>query len=315
MNNLSYWFHCIAFAGVLTMCVAGNGMASAPPSVVDLLMGEPVPMDELFEDLQGVRVVYLGEIHTIARHHAFQEAVLKGLAARKPKLALGMEMFTRDQQPVLDRWQKSTDDVSALFRDLGEDRWTNLNDYREVLLAARKLHIPIIGLNASGLVVHKVARKGLEGLTPEERGSLPPDLKERINPLNERLLKLRLRVHKAFQGMGLDRIVLAQAVRDETMAQGIVTFLKSAEGKDRTMIVITGNGHVNYGFGIPDAVKRSLDVSSRIIVCSESGELVLSKSEERQAVPITITHEELRFIRLPLGDYLQIAPLPEEESI
>lgn len=315
MNNLSYWFQCILFAGLLAMCSAGDSMASAQSFVVDLLMGEPVPMDALLEDLQSVRVVYMGEIHTIARHHTFQATVLKGLADRKLKLALGMEMFTRDQQPVLDRWQKGNEDVPALMREMGDDLWTNLNDYRDVLLAARRLHIPIIGLNASGILVHKVARKGLAGLSPEERASLPADLQERINPLNDRLLRLRLRVHKAFQGMGLDRIVLAQAVRDETMARGIVTFLQSPEGKDRTMMVIAGNGHVNYGFGIPDALKRSLDVPTRIIVCSESGELVLSEKEERQAVPITITHEELRFIRLPLGDYLQVAPPPEGESI
>ena len=80
-------------------------------------------------------------------------------------------------------------------------------------------------------------------------------------------------------------------------------------------MVIAGNGHVNYGFGIPEAVKQGLDVPSRIILASESGELVLSKEEQRQAVPIDITHQDLRFIRVPIADYLQLVPLPEEESI
>jgi uncharacterized iron-regulated protein len=315
MKDFSHWFGCMATLGVLMVCSYGNSVASSQALLVDILMGEPVTMESLLDDLETVRVVYVGEIHTIARHHAFQEILLRGFAERKPKLALGMEMFTQDQQPILDRWHKSTEDISALVKDLGGERWTNLNDYRDVLLAARELHIPIVCLNASGTVVHKVARKGLDGLTSEERASLPADLKERINPLNDRLLRLRLRVHKAFQGMSLDRIVLAQAVRDETVARGIVRFLQSAEGQDRAMMVIAGNGHLNYGFGIPDAVKREMDVASRIILSSESGELVLSEQEERQSVPITITHEELRFIRVPIADYLHMAPLSEPKTM
>ena len=315
MNNLLRRSCCALLTGTLMVCSVANGLASSPSLVIDLLMGEPVQVESLLDDLESVRVVYVGEIHTIARHHVFQAGLLKALAERKPKLALGMEMFTQDQQPILDRWQQGDEDISALMRDLGGERWTNLRDYGFVLLAARKLRVPIVGLNASDALVHKVARKGLDALTPEEKRAIPADLKEHINPLNDRLLRLRLRVHMAFQGKGLDRIVLAQALRDETMAQGVVRFLKSPAGLDRTMMVIAGNGHVNFGFGIPEAVKRLLDVTSRIVLCSESGELVLSAEEERQAVHISITHEDLRFIRVPIADYVQIAPLPDEESI
>jgi uncharacterized iron-regulated protein len=297
------------------LCPLGTALASSVSFIVDLLAGEPIPMETLLDDLAHVRVIYLGEIHTIARHHELQTAILRGVAARNPKVALGMEMFTQEQQPILDRWQNGSEDISALMRDLGGNRWTNLKDYRSVLLAARELRVPIVGLNASDVLVHKVAMAGLDRLTPEEQTALPPGLKENINPLNDRLLRLRLKVHKAFQGMGLDRIVLAQALRDQTMAQGVVRFLQSPQGSDRIMMVIAGNGHVNYGFGIPEAVKRRLDLPSRIVLASESGELVLSREEQRQAVPVEITHQDLRFIRVPIADYLQVVPLPEEESI
>ena len=222
MHNHANWFQCAVLAGFLMLYSVGTALASSPSFIVDLLVGEPIPMDTLLEDLAQVRVVYVGEIHTIARHHELQTAILRGLAARNPKLALGMEMFAQEQQPILDRWQNGNEDISALMRDLGGGRWTNLNDYRSVLLAARALHVPIVGLNASDMLVHKVAMAGLDKLTPEERKAVPSDLKERINPLNDRLLRLRLKVHKAFQGKGLDRIVLAQALRDQTMAQGVV---------------------------------------------------------------------------------------------
>jgi uncharacterized iron-regulated protein len=118
-------------------------------------------------------------------------------------------------------------------------------------------------------------------------------------------------VHKAFRDKTLDRIVQAQSLRDETMAQAAARFLKSPEGKDRVMLVIAGGGHVNYGFGIPDRLKRIMDVPSRIVLQSESGELVLSEAEKSQSMPVDISHQDLKFIRNPIADYLFVVPLKE----
>lgn len=289
--------------------------ASHSEIIVDVLMGEPVPFEALLDDLATVRVIYLGEFHTIARHHEQQAELLKALADKDVKLAMGMEMFSVEQQPLLDRWQRGSDDVDALITALGPGHWTNLKAYAAVLLGARERGIPIIGLNASDRLVRNLARNGLEGLTPEEKKNVPEGLSN-INPLNDRLLRLKLRVHKAFQDKTLDRIVLAQALRDATMAQAAARFLQSPEGKDRVMLVIAGGGHVNYGFGIPDRLKRIMDVPSRIVLQGESGELVLSEAEKKQSMPIDITHQDLTFIRVPIADYLFVVPLkePREEG-
>jgi uncharacterized iron-regulated protein len=313
MNRYVRWLLFI-IAGVLMMNLAGLGWAASEPFIIDLLRGEPVPFAMMLDDLSRTRIVYLGEVHTIPRHHQIQTAILEGLAERTPKVAVGMEMFAQAQQPILDRWLQGREDVSALIRELGHERWGNLKDYEAVLLAARRLPAPIIGLNASDKLVRDVARHGLEGLSAENQKLVPEGLDRMTNPLNDRLLRLRLRVHKAFQHGSLDRIVLAQTLRDVTMAAGVADFLNSPRGKDHLMLVIAGNGHVNYGFGIPERVRARLDVPHRIVLASESGELVLSEEEERQSVPIDITHEDLSFIRVPIGDYLNVIPLPPEEQ-
>jgi uncharacterized iron-regulated protein len=288
--------------------------AASEPFIVDLLMGEPIPLEMALDDLATVRVVYVGEVHTIERHHELETAILKGLADRNLKLALGMEMFTESQQTVLDTWQRGDKDVSSLMKELGHDQWTNLKEYEPLLLFARKQRIPILGLNAASNLVRSVARNGLEGLSPEEKALVPPDLEQTINPLNDRLLRLRLKVHKAFQGKGLDRVVLAQTLRDETMGRVVARFLDSPEGKGRIMMVVAGNGHMNYGFGIPERVRSRLNVPYRIVLASDSGELVLSPEEKRQSVPVEITHQDLSFIRVPIADYLNVIPLKEKEG-
>jgi hypothetical protein len=74
-------------------------------------------------------------------------------------------------------------------------------------------------------------------------------------------------------------------------------------------MVIAGSGHINYGFGIPERVRRRVDISFRIILPSESGELQLSEAEKRQAVDIDISHEDVKFIDRPIADYLSVLPV------
>jgi uncharacterized iron-regulated protein len=306
------WLHCaVNFAVVLTMCSSVSALADSKPFMIDLYMGEPVPKEAMLDDLSAVRIVYLGEVHTIARHHELQAEILRGLSERDLKMALGMEMFSRENQPILDRWQTGNLSVADLIMELGKDHWTNLQDYEKVLTLARERRIPIVGLNARDALVRKVAHVGLDGLTASEKREVPKGV-EKINPLQDRLLRLRLRVHKAFEKTNLDRIVLAQALRDETMAQTVSSFLDSAEGNGRLMVVIAGGGHVNYGFGIPEGVQRRVDLPYRIVMATESGELVLTEAEKRQAVPVEITHQELKFITTPIADYLQALPLKKE---
>jgi uncharacterized iron-regulated protein len=281
--------------------------------MVDLLLGEPVPRDVLLDDLSSVRVIYLGEYHTIERHHKLQTELLRNLADNGMRLALGMEMFSYNQQEILDRWLNGNEDIDSLTKDLGAEHWTNLKAYDSVISLARHLKIPVVALNAPDKLVKKVAREGLEGLSQSEKESLPERL-EPINPLYDRLLRMRLKVHRAFKEKSLNNVVLAQVLRDETMASRIVSYLESPEGKDKSMIVIAGSGHMNYGFGIPERVERRGNYSYRILLASESGELVLSEEEKRQAMPVAITHEDLRFIQRPIADYIQVIPLEEEDE-
>lgn len=292
-----------------SICAAGD----STPFVIDMLMGEPIPQEMLLDDLTSVRIVYVGEVHTIARHHQIQTQLLCKLAQRNLKPALAMEMFSEEHQAVVDRWMRSKDDMSELIKSLGREHWTNLQDYESVLTTARDLAVPVVALNAPDRLVRKVAREGLQGLSAEDRKWLPDGFQD-INPLNDRLLRLRLRVHKAFQEKSLDNIVLAQAIRDATMARAVVRFLQSDEGKNRIVMVIAGTGHLNYGFGIPERVKRVLDLPYRIILTSESGELVLSEEDMRQMVPVRITHEDLRFIQTPIADYLDVIPFQEPKQ-
>ncbi|MGC8907865.1 MAG: ChaN family lipoprotein [Desulfomonilaceae bacterium] len=293
--------------------------SSCPSIIVDVYAGEPISFDAMLDDLETVSIVYLGELHTIQRHHNFQLAVIRGLFQRRPSLYLGMEMFNAGQQEVLDRWLAGHDSLARLGEQLGSEKWTNLSDYESLLLFARRNGIQVVGLNVSNDLVRKVVRGQQGDLSKKELKDLPEEALLTPNPLYDKLLRLKLRVHKAFQGKSLDGVIRGQLLRDSVMAQTIVRTLESLKGKNPVFAVVAGSGHLGYGFGIPERVRAKMQVSDRIILPTESGHLILSDEERRQAVPVEITHEDLRFIREPIADYLYVLPMaashPESKEL
>jgi uncharacterized iron-regulated protein len=247
------------------------------------------------------------------RHHDVQREIIQKLSEKGLKLVLGMEMFTHEQQGALDRWTAGRSDIGGLIRELGTEYWTNIRDYEKILLTARDRNIRILGINAPDKLVKRVAQVGLDGLSPDENVQIPADT-DQVNPQLDRLLRLRLRVHRAFEKRRLDSIVLAQAVRDATMARSISRFLETEEGKDAIVVVIAGSGHVNYGLGIPERVSRTSKLPYRVVIPTESGELRLTEQEKRQAMPVDISHEDLRFLQSPIADYLHVIPRTEEKE-
>ena len=78
--------------------------AFAPGTILSAATGAPVSFDELMADVRTARVVYVGEMHTSARHHEIQLKVIRALHDEGIRLAVGMEMFDRSYQTVLDLW-------------------------------------------------------------------------------------------------------------------------------------------------------------------------------------------------------------------
>src|SRR6266404_2995732 len=88
-----------------TSCAPAHRQA-APRAMlwVDALQGEPMVFQEVLEDLRQARVIYLGEIHSIPRHHELEKELLEGLTSQGLNLVLAMEQFEFFSQPALDRF-------------------------------------------------------------------------------------------------------------------------------------------------------------------------------------------------------------------
>src|SRR5689334_12810612 len=101
----------------------GIESAGLPYSVVDR-NGRQVDTAAFWAQVGASRVVCVGEDHPNPHHHWFQLEVMKHVASHRP-LALGMEMFQRPFQGVLDDYAaKRIDETALLSRSGWEERWS-----------------------------------------------------------------------------------------------------------------------------------------------------------------------------------------------
>lgn len=263
---------------ILTACCATGGQLMGDPQdpyplkspprigqIVHLATGHLVTPAQMLAVAGDSRIVYVGETHDNPASHRLEVQILQGLAERHPgRIALGMEMFVRSQQPVLDRWVAGLLDEKAFLK---ESRWydtwrMDFAYYRDLLNYARDHHIPVIALNAEKELISVLRAKTPEQLTPGERAQLPElDLGDTYQ---------RAMVKAIFGGhshgaMHLDGFVRAQTLWDETMAESAARYLTSPAGKDRHLMVVAGGNHISYGFGIPRRVFRRLPTSYVLI--------------------------------------------------
>lgn len=290
---------------LLAMPAAGAVAQGVEGFWLDLCSAEPVDAATLLDDLVSADVVYLGETHSVERHHVLEAWVVEELAARGVPFFVAMEQAEWGQQAQIDRYNDGGIGFEELVEATNwEGRWSNIRDYEPVIEAAHRAGAPIVGINARTELIRAIARGGLDELSPEQRQELPGQL-WLGDPTYRRLLKLQLPVHTGISDEVLEQMCDAQIARDASMASRIVRFMESEGGEGRLAVVIAGSGHVSFGLGTPDRV-RSLrpDLTDRIVLFTVSGELRLSPDEAAMARDVTVTHEDLRTVGRPVADYL-----------
>ena len=262
-------------------------LISAPKvgDIVHLPTGTLVSAEQMMAIAGDARVVYVGETHDNPASHRLELATLMALAERYPgKVTLGMEMFTRSQQPVLDRWVAGELDEKAFLKaSRWFDTWKmDFAYYRDLLIFARDRHIPLLALNAEKSLVQAVRTKPVEELSGEEKAQLPQmDLSD---PYQRAMTEGIFGGHSHGK-MHVEGFLRAQTLWDETMAESIARYLAAPEGKDRRLVVVAGGNHVSYGFGIPRRVFRRLP-TSYVLIGGHEVEIAREKQPEMMDVEV-----------------------------
>ena len=253
-----------------TLFAASRIQEPEPASVIDLpavRLDQTSSLAEVLQQLDDTRVVLVGEKHTRYDHHLVQLEILKHLYQKNPDLALGVEWF---QQP----FQQHLDDF--ISGDISEKEMLNLTDYfsrwsynyrlyQPILLYAREHKIPIIALNASKELIGALAESGFDDLPAELKAQLPSSYDWSDTGYEQRLREV-FDLHPEYNGEFED-FMRSQLTWDESMAERAAQYLQ--QNPDTRMLILAGSGHIMFGSGIPNRIKRRIDVEPFSILVSE----------------------------------------------
>jgi uncharacterized iron-regulated protein len=229
--------------------------------IVHVATGEKITFAQLADSLDGTRIVYVGESHSNRESHELELQVLKEFYKRNGgNIAIGMEMFKRPHQDILDKWTAGEiSEKELLFSTDWDEEWGyDYKHYKGIMDFTRDNKIPVVALNIKRAFQKKISRNGIESLSEEERKTLPEI--DTTDVYHRKYLERIMNVHghgDTDMSEAFERFYLIQCVWEDVMADSILKYLSSPDGKERKMLVFIGGGHVIYHFGVPKRVYRS----------------------------------------------------------
>lgn len=264
----------IVSATAITACTPLSAGSRLPlddaPSVIDLpvvKLDQSSPLSNIMKQLDGARIVLVGETHTRYDHHLVQLEILKHLYQKSPDLALGVEWFQQPFQQYLDEYiagdisEKEMLHLTEYFT-----RWKyNYRLYQPIMQYARENKIQVIALNAPRELISALATSEIESLPEGLKSQLPKSYDWSDEEYEKRLHEI-FEFHPEYQGK-FENFLRSQLTWDESMAERAVQYLR--ENPDSRMLVLAGSGHIMFGSGIPNRIKRRIDADQFSILVSE----------------------------------------------
>lgn len=237
-----------------------------PGTIIDGRTGAAVGFEAMLRDARTARVLFIGEQHTSAAHHAVQLKVIEALHREGAFIAIGMEMFDRTYQPVLELWsQGALEEEEFLRRTHWYANWRfDYALYREILAFARSERIPVLALNLPFNIPPKIRVGGIDTLSDYERAFLPLEIDTGVAPHREFAEKIF--AQHGFKNTRFEDFYMAQCAWDEAMADAAAARMPSG-----LLVVLAGNGHIQYKYGIPERLHRRNGLPYRTLYLLSAG--------------------------------------------
>jgi uncharacterized iron-regulated protein len=267
----------VAFGSAAHVNTGSAAEAAAEPvaglPVVDL--AQTNPLAQVIDKIGDARVILVGETHTRYDHHLVQLEVLKLLYQKSSGLAIGVEWFQQPFQEYLDAYIAGEINEREMLQRTGYfERWRyDYRLYRPIIQYAREHQIPVIALNASRELSQALNESGFDDLPAELRDQLPESY-DWSDKAYEQRLRAVFDQHPEYSSE-FEAFLRGQLTWDESMAERAAEYLQ--DNPEARMLVLAGSGHIAYGSGIPDRIKRRIDVEQYSILVSED---YLSLSED-----------------------------------
>ncbi|WP_139924198.1 ChaN family lipoprotein [Hymenobacter sp. DG01] len=241
-------------------------------------VGKAADYYKMLKELAAADVVFFGEQHNDPMAHWLELQVTKDLLRlRQGQLVLGLEMFERDVQPLVDQY--TTGELSDKEFEEQSRPWPNYaTDYKPLLQLAKQQKFRVVGTNVPRRYASQVAKGSLAALN-----ELPASEKAWMAPLPLAVdyeLPGYKNMAKMFGGdaahaAGVQNIIQAQALKDATMAH----FLNQARPEGHLLLHLNGAYHSDNHDGIL-AYLRQQNPKLKVLTISTVSQEQLSKLDK-----------------------------------
>ncbi len=232
------------YIALLFLVFIGFGSAKAQKRAFALYntKGKEVSYRKMLKALEQKDIVLFGELHNNPIAHWLELELAKDLHGLR-KLSLGAEMLQADDQSIIDTYLKG--ELTAAGLDSLVALWPNhATDYAPLLDFAKAKGLPFIATNVPRRYARRVHRHGfgvLDSLSGEEKQWLPP----LPIPFDSELPGYK-RILSMMGDHGSPKLVMAQALRDATMAH----FILKNHREKHLFLHFNGAYHSNHREGI-----------------------------------------------------------------
>ncbi|MFC5077170.1 hypothetical protein VTH8203_00638 [Vibrio thalassae] len=214
--------------------------------------GAAISLNALPTAILDAEVILVGEWHTHPGIHRFQTDLLKALINNDANVALSMEQFTRDKQPVVDDYLASEIGEQVLIKQ--GNAWPNYeSDYRPLVELAKASQIDVIASNAPKSIVRCIGRQGLsylDKLDSKERSFIAKNIDTSSSPYKD---KFMASMHHG-DAEQTKKQYAAQLAWDATMAESIVDYI--AQHPNSQVMHIAGKFHTEQALGTAAQIKQ-----------------------------------------------------------
>ncbi len=267
---------CAAMTPTKTLLIQDTDQAYKAGTIISVCQDGPISFKQLIADLNAVRVIYVGEEHTNRSHHKIQLEIIQAVFRQHPYMAVGMEMIDRSYQDILNRWSAGELDQKPFLRKIHwYANWRyDFSLYKDIFDLIKKNHIRLVALNIPFDVPSKIRVGGIENLRTDEKKYLP-DYIDTTRADHRAYIKKVFGHHNFKGGVDFKDFYMAQCVWEDAMAEAIARNLKND-----VMVVLAGNGHIQFKYGIPDrAFSRTGAAFRTIYLAPAGGELKLDVAD------------------------------------
>jgi len=235
---------------------------AAPMALVLPQSGDPVlHATTIALRARSAEVVYLGEVHDNAHHHAHQRRVLEAMLGAGARPVVAFEMLAADRQAAVDRALEAAGGAADLDAALGWSKtgWPDFAMYWPLFDLARRSTLRVVAADLDPAVARRIAREGLSALPDGARlrSLLPPD------PAREAAIARTIRTGHCdlLPERHIPAMVESWHARNVSMARR----LAEALAQTPQVVVIAGRGHQAPG-GLPAQLEALRPGTRQLVV-------------------------------------------------